>query len=128
MKRSDEKRILKILRIILNIVWWIIKYIVLWIYFSTKWIWGRWTGLMRQKKRILWIAVRTLSVIPIYIMLCIWIFIYIHRETFKEWWIKVAWCIMTKGKCVTREIRQDLRHDILQDLSWSLLNNTWLTQ
>ncbi|MFO0764236.1 MAG: hypothetical protein U0518_05300 [Candidatus Gracilibacteria bacterium] len=61
-------------------------------------------------------------------MLCIGIFIYIHRETFKEGGIKVAWCIMTKGKCVTREIRQDLRHDILQDLSGSLLNNTGLTQ
>ena len=128
MRKHEEKCILKILRIILNIVWWIIKYIVLWIYFSTKWIWGKWTELMGQKKRILWIVARTLSLIPIYIMLCIWIFIYIHQEELKEWWIKAAWCIMTKGKCVIREIRQDLRHDMLQDLSWSLLNNTWLTQ
>lgn len=128
MNRRDEKFILGLLYIILMVAWGIIKYTVFFIWFGTKWIWNKWTDLIRKKRRNLWIAVRTLSIVPIFIILWVWIFICTHQEALKEGWIKAAWCIITKGKCITREIRQDLRHDMIQNLTWTIINNTWLTQ
>lgn len=128
MRNRDLDFILNVAYAILMIIWGIIKYTVLIVWFGTKWIWDEWTDLIKHKKRKLWIAIRTLSIVPITLIWWIWIFLYTHQEELKEWWIQAAWCIITKWKCIKREIRQDMRHDMIENLSWTTITNTWLLQ
>lgn len=107
------------------ILWFLLKWTVFIMFSISVWLWEQWTYYIDHwAKRMGWLLRALIPCLFIVITFC-GFFVYNNRQVIVSEGLRAAMCLRYPRACVGREIRQEVRKNIIQTSNSGTENPVW---